>query len=141
MMTICLSASFRRHFTTSILSCGLLLSLAHIAGCAPKVVPVIVEPPIAGPDKVTELRESIQKSKPGSRVGQVVATFELYAAVSEIPVKDVKIGDTLTFLDATGNPINNGTIARIVEETLHVKFDPTGKRPVQKGDIAVWLKE
>jgi len=140
MMPICLSAPFRRHFAGMILSCIMLLGLVHGTGCAPKPLPP-VEPQMAGPEKVAVVRESILKSKPGSLIGQVVATFELYAAVTEIPVKEIKLGDTITFVDTDGNPVNNGTIARIVDDTLHVKFDPTGKRPVQKGDLAVWLKE
>lgn len=141
MMSIRLSAPFRRHFAGLILTCGMLLGLAHGTGCATKPLPP-VEPPIVGPEKIAAVRESILKSKPGSLIGQVIETFELYAAVTEIPVKAIKLGDTLTFIDPDGNPVNNGTIAVIVDDnTLHVKFDPTGKRPVQKGDLAVWLKE
>ena len=140
MMPIRLSTPFRRCLTGMLLSCGALLGLAGVTGCAPKAV-VPAEPQMTAPDKIISMRESMQKSKPGSLVGQVVATFELYAAVTEIPVKEVKIGETITFVDADGNPVNNGSIARIVDDTLHVKFDPTGKRPVQKGDLAIWLKE
>ena len=138
MTSICLSAPSRRLLGGLILSCGLLACSLVAVGCATPKPPV--EPQMASPDKVATIRESIQKSKPGSLVGQVITTFQLYAAVTDIPVKDVKKGQTITFTDPDGNPINNGTIAEIVDDTLHVKFDPTGKRAVQRGDLAVILK-
>ena len=140
MTSICLSAPSRRLLSCVILSCGLALCAIGASGCAaPKPAPV--EPQMAAPDKVTLIRESIQKTKPGSMVGQVIATFQLYAAVADIPVKDVKLGQTINFVDTDGNPVNVGTVARIVDDTLHVKFDPTGKRAVQRGDLAVLLKD
>ena len=138
MTSIRLPAPARRSFCGTILSCSLMLA-AFATGCATKTAPA--EPQLAAPDKVAAFRESIQKSQPGSLVGPVIATYQQYAAVADIPVKDVKIGQTITFVDPEGHPVNNGSVARIVDDTLHVKFDPAGKRPVQRGDLAVVLKD
>ena len=139
MTSIRLSAPSGRLLSGMILSFSLIFCSIGGFGCATQKPPV--EPQMASPDKVATVRESIQKSKPGSLVGQVIATFQQYAAVADIPVKDVKLGQTIAFIDADGNPVNNGTVARIVDDTLHVKFDATGKRPVQRGDLAVVLKD
>ena len=136
MMSICQPAPLRLTMTLLAICCGLLIG---IPACAPKNPPVDAQ--MTPADQVAALRESIQKSKPGSLVGQVLTTYEQYAAVTDIPTKEVAIGQTISFLDAKGDPINNGTIARIIDDTLHVKFDTNGKRPVQKGDIAVLLKD
>jgi hypothetical protein len=138
MTSIFLSAPLRRVARGMIFSCGLLLGLGNLTGCASKTPS---EPPGAPPEKIATLRESIQKNKPGSLVGPVIATYQLYAAVADIPVKEVKLGQTITFVDPDGNPVNNGTVASILEDTIHVKFDATGKRPVQRGDLAVILKD
>jgi hypothetical protein len=116
-----------------------------LCGCQshPKEPPPEPPPPVATADKIAAIRESIQKGQPGSLVGQVIAVSTVYgpyAAVADLPVQDVKVGQVVTFLDADGNPINNGTVMAIVGDTLHVKYDPAGKRPVQAGDLAVWLK-
>ena len=84
-MTSIRPSTLFRHLTAWVLSCGALAGLAGFTGCAPKTM-VPLEPQMTSPDKIVAMRESMQKSKPGSLVGQVVATFELYAAVTEIPV-------------------------------------------------------
>ena len=138
MTSIFVSAPLRRLLSGMLVSCGLVLGLGNLTGCASKTPS---EPQAAPPEKIATLRESIQKNKPGSLVGPVIATYQLYAAVADIPVKEVKLGQTITFVDPDGNPINNGTVASILDDTIHVKFDPTGKRPVQRGDLAVILKD
>ena len=138
MTSIRLSAALRCILSGMILSCGALF-IGGVVGCQSQ--PKTVDPQVAAPEKVASVRETIQKNQPGSLVGQVIETYQQYAAVGDIAVQDVKVGQTITFLDADGNPINNGSIKVIVGDTLHVKFDATGKRPVQKGDLALWLKE
>ena len=63
-----------------------------------------------------------------------------YTAVSDLPLQEVKEGQTITFVDIQGNPVNNGTVMKVVGDSVHVKYDKAGKRPPQKGDLAVWLK-
>jgi hypothetical protein len=127
-----------RYVGTTILA--LVCGLATLGGCATKPAEP-TQPKIAPAERVAAMRESVEKSKPGSQVGQVLITFEQYAAVTDINVADVKLGQVVTFVDIDGNPVNAGTVARIVDSNLHVKFDPNGKRPVQKGDLAVILKD
>jgi uncharacterized protein with GYD domain len=139
MMSIRLPACMNRARGGMILSCGLLLALGMFSGCVNKNAPA--DTASATPDQLTALRESIEKTKPGSSVGQVLVTFGQYASITGIPVKDVKVGQTISFIELNGNPISNGTVTHIVDDALHVKVDPAGKRPVQKGDVAVVLKD
>jgi hypothetical protein len=123
----------------------LIAAPLSLCGCQshPKEPTQPAPPPVASADKIAAIRETIQKGQPGSLVGQVIAVsteYGPYAAVADLPVQDVKVGQVITFLDADGNPINNGTVMAVVGDTLHVKYDPAGKRPVQTGDLAVWLK-
>jgi hypothetical protein len=119
---------------------ALVCGLATLGGCATKPADS-TQPKIAPAERIAAMRESVEKTKPGSQVGQVLITFEQYAAVTDINVAEVKLGQIVTFVDMDGNPVNAGVVARIVDSNLHVKFDPSGKRPVQKGDLAVILKD
>ena len=58
----------------------------------------------------------------------------------QLPVQEIKEGQTITFVDTQGNPIGNGTVKMIVGDAVHVQVDKASKRPAQKGDLAVWLK-
>jgi hypothetical protein len=138
-MPTCVSR-FRHRLGQSILIFGLLVSAGMTAGC--QTTPKKTEPEMATPDKAAALRESIQKAQPGAQVGRVIVvlTDAPYAAVIDLPVQDVKAGQTITFVDGEGNPVSNGTVAEVVGDAVHVKFDKAGKRPPQKGDLAVWLK-
>jgi len=80
---------------------------------------------------------------PGTLVGDVIYTLSdhPYTAVGGVDMKDVQVGQIVSFVDADGKPINNGTVVAIVGDNAHVRFDTAGKRPPQKGDLAVWLKE
>ena len=124
-----------------ILVCGGLL-FGALCGCAPKSMDATAAP-AATTDQYATFKESITKSKPGSMVGQVLTTYMQYAAVTDIPVKELKAGTTVTFVDSTGATVGNGTVVEPSGDSayLQVKFDSTGKRPVQKGDFAVYLKD
>lgn len=125
-----------------VLSLALLMGAIGIVGCAktpPADVPA--EPVMATPETLSDVRDFFQKAKAGSLVGQVVATNNNLCAVIEIPVKEAKIGQIVTFVDKDKNTVNNGTVVAIVEDSLHVRFDATGKRPVQKGDFALIIKD
>ena len=128
---------------SSIFALALLMGTTVMMGCAktppPETDPVV--PVMATPEKLTDVREFFNKARAGTLVGQVIVTVNNLAAVLEIPVKEVRIGQTVTFVDGDKNVVNNGTIVAIVDDSLHVKFDATGKRPVQKGDYVVILKD
>jgi hypothetical protein len=120
-----------------------LLGLGVFAGCQSQPKPVEQPPAVASADKYSALRQSIQAAQPGSLVGRVLTTsttYGPYAAVEDIAVQNVKVGDTITFLDADAKPVNAGEVRAIVGDQLHVRYDPAGKRAVQTGDIAVWFK-
>ena len=82
---------------------------------------------------------------PTARVGQVqmVRPADSLAAVTGIPVDEVKQGDTIVFTDARQSPIANGTITHIDRSTseIVVEYTPTdkGRAPV-KFDLAVFMK-
>ena len=126
-----------------ILSLAMLTGTTLMCGCAktPPAETGPTEPVMATPEKLSDVRDFFNKARAGTLVGQVVVTNNNLAAVLEIPVKEVKIGQTVTFVDADKNVVNNGTVVAIVDDSLHVRFDATGKRPVQKGDYAVIVKE
>ena len=124
--------------------CGSLL-LGAFWGCAPKSdanATAATQPAMT--DAYTAYRESITKSKPGSMVGQVLATYQQYAAIADIAPKDLKAGQTITFVDATGATVGNGMVVGPNGDSsyLQVKFEASSaKRPLQKGDYAVYLKD
>jgi hypothetical protein len=94
-------------------------------------------------DQVETLKASIEKAAPGTLVGDVIYTLSdhPYTAIGGVEMKDVQVGQIVSFVDADGKPINNGTVVAIVGDNAHVHFDTAGKRPPRKGDLAVWLKE
>jgi hypothetical protein len=123
----------------SLLICGLLTGAGLMIGCqtAAKKDP---EPQMATPDKVAAFRELIQKSQPGAQVGRVIEVIPGYASVVDLPLQEVNDGETITFVDGDGKPISNGTVYMHVGDSVHVKVEKAGRRPPQKGDLAVWLK-
>ena len=139
-MSTCVSR-LCRSLGTSVLLCGVMIGVGSMtSGCqSAKKDP---EAQMATPDKVAALRDSIQKAQPVAQLGQVIATITdpPYTAVSDLPLQEVKEGQTITFVDIQGNPVNNGTVMKVVGDSVHVKYDKAGKRPPQKGDLAVWLK-
>jgi hypothetical protein len=89
------------------------------------------------------LKASLEKASPGTLVGDVLYTLpdRPYTAVGDVDMKGVQVGQIVSFVDADGKPVNNGTVVAIVGDNAHVRFDTAGKRPPRKGDLAVWLKE
>ena len=143
MTSICQPRRLRRAFSAAVLSCGLLIGLGGIAGCMQHAATADQSAPSG--DQMVALRESISKNNPGSMVGQVVLTLPTdtgsLAAVKDIPIAQVKIGDVVTFTDAQGTPVGNGTIIRIEDDLLNVRFTAVGTRGVMKGDAAIVLKD
>ena len=150
MTSIRMSAPRRRMFSGIILSCGLIWGLAGVTGCAGSGDKNKSSSGYSMPsdDQVASLRDAMQRANPGSMVGSVIATLDdaRLAAVVGIPVKEIKLGQVISFADVNGSPVNVGTVVGIsidptTEDSINVKFDATGKRPVHRGDLAVWLKE
>jgi hypothetical protein len=122
--------------TRSLILCGLLAAM----GCQPNAKKE--EPVAATSDQLATLKVSIEKADPGSMVGEVIYTLadRPYTAVGGVDMANVKLGQIVSFVDGAGSPINNGTVVAIAGDNAHIRFDNAGKRPPQKGDLAVWLK-
>ena len=118
----------------------LLVGTAVLAGCQPPpppptvVVPVVPPPPTTA-DRVAAYRAMVEKVKPGSIVGLVVATQSEsnLAAVGDLPVQDFKVGQTVSFVDIDGNVINHGFVKNVTNEFLVVQYDTQGKRRTGEG--------
>ena len=92
-------------------------------------------------DQFSALRDSILKNRPASLVGQVVITYGNLAAVKDIPLSEIKTGQTISFTDFNGAPVGNGTVLRSEDNLLTVRFESTGPRGVQKGDAAIAFRD
>jgi hypothetical protein len=81
---------------------------------------------------------------PDALIGVVYAVHEQdnLAAVTEAPLDRFRVGDVLTFLDSRQEPIAGGTIVRITERALHVRYEEPddGERAPQRGDFAVRIQ-
>jgi hypothetical protein len=126
------------------LSSAAFLSITlALAGCQSQEKKADKAAPPASSERANEIRASIQKSQPNALVGIVILTLDdrPYTAIGDVPVQDAKVGQTVTFIDGNGQPFNAGTVVAIVGDSLHVKFDTAGKRPPQKGDLAMIMRE
>jgi hypothetical protein len=139
-----LSMTSHRPLTSlrGIISSAVALTLAlALAGCqnSQKKEETTAPPSV---ERAAELRETLKKAHPNALVGQVIAVHDTkpYAAIGDLPVQDAKVGQTVVFVDSNGLPYNAGTLVAIYGDTVHVQFE-TGKRPPQKGDLAMVMKE
>jgi hypothetical protein len=86
-------------------------------------------------------RDQLTRANPNAEVGSVVAVLpeSNLAAVGNIPVANFRVGDAITFLDGDLNSLTLGTVVRIQNGNLHVRYDapPAGHRLPEVGDIAV----
>jgi len=115
---------------------------AALTACQPQT------PPQAGPiykvptaQTVAQIRRQYAKIDPDARVGVVkgVRDANCLAAVGDMPVEDIAVGDIITFLDANGQIITMGHVEAIDKDLVLVKYEilrQQGGIPV-KGDIAV----
>ncbi len=95
------------------------------------------------PTPVTDqMRQRIASLAPDALVGTVIAVLpeERMAAVGQIPVNQFRRGDVLTFLgEDRPEPITHGTVVDIVNDTLHVEYQPVkpDSREPAAGDLAI----
>ena len=125
--------------------------MVMLAGCGSSTPPKATAAPVvqaASPEQAAMAQSDIGKIDPNARVGHVAAVNSSVgmASVSGIPTNEVKVGDTLVFIDARQNPIANGTVRSIDTTTdssyqfLIVEYKPnSGSRDVNRGDLAVYL--
>jgi hypothetical protein len=131
---------------TLVLSIAALLPFFVLIGCQPLKKP-------ASPERAAQVRESIHKNNPNAVVGIVIYTLtedgnttpdknRPYTAVGDLPVPDVKMGQTVTFIDvASGKPVSSGVVVAIQSDSVHVRYDTSAKRPPATGDLAVIIKD
>ena len=126
-----------------------LVSATLLTGCAepaPKLAPLAAVVP-ASPAQAVDLQAQFMKLQPNARVGHVSAinASANIAAVGGIKVGDVRLGDSVQFLNASFQTIANGTVTSA--DTTHPDYPfliveykalPTGRYPVV-GDLVAYL--
>jgi hypothetical protein len=94
--------------------------------------------------RIAQIRQDIRATDPGAVVGVVthVLSNQNYAAVGDMPLGDLRVGQPMTFIDANRRIITHGVIRRITTTEAHVEFErPIGTaRSVRVGDLAVRFK-
>ncbi len=126
-----------------------LVAAVLFTGCAepapkPAPPPVVVAP---SPEQAVDLQAQFMKVQPNARVGHVSAinASASIAAVGGIKVSEVRLGDSVQFLNAKFQTIANGTVTSA--DTSHPDFPflivqytplPTGGSPIV-GDPVVYL--
>src|SRR5581483_3202814 len=104
---------------------GMLAGFA-LAGCAAPPDAKPKTPAIANSGQVARIRAQYQKLDPNSRVGVVIAVRpqDRLAAVGEIPTRDFKPGDVLSFEDVNQNIVTVGSVKDITPNFLVVEYAP-----------------
>lgn len=123
---------------------GLLASLTLAPpGCASKTGGASEDP---APDatRVAQIRQDIRATDPGAVVGVVthVLSSRNYAAVGDMPLADLRVGQPMTFIDSNRRIVTHGIIRRITSTEAHVEFERAvgTARTVRVGDLAVRFK-
>jgi hypothetical protein len=124
----------------------LLLSIAMTigvaaAGCRPKNAPPPPAPRPASSATVQQIRASYARAYPESRVGVVIAALpeESLVAVGEVRGGDFRENQVVTFLDSDQRMLTTGTVVRLLEDSIHVRYDAPqrdGREP-RVGDVMV----
>jgi hypothetical protein len=94
----------------------------------------------ASPEQVQQIREVYQTVDPNAKVGTVIAVLPKkgLAAVADIPLDQVAIGDTLVLMDSKQKIIGAGHVIEKTSDALQISYDVTaqGRQP-RVGDLAV----
>lgn len=114
-------------------------------GCAskPKAAAPATPPLVVARQHAQRLQANYEKSDPSARVGVTLAVKAAthLAAVGDVPTKDFKSGDVISFLDANGKLVANGQVVEVQKDLLIVKYEvPASGRAPQEADLAVRLK-
>jgi hypothetical protein len=119
---------------------ALLVGIMLLAGCGPKKLdnPKAYQ---AAAANVSEIRERYQRSDPATRVGLVIGSNAEanLVSVGEIDPKEFRVGDKVVFVDSRQNALASGTVARVLADSIHVRYDPaaSGGRAPHEGDVMV----
>jgi hypothetical protein len=129
---------------------SLILCLVALAGCQMRQsgdderTTVVTAPPPAPTPVPDETLARFQRLAPDALVGRVVAGLPEYrlVKVGEIPIENVRVGDSVVFYGAGELMLGGGTVVDIVNKTLHVQYpEPSGHRAPTTGDMAVLFKK
>jgi hypothetical protein len=127
---VTLSAAAAALAVLAVLTCG---------GCRSQDQPA----PVTSPQQTSRTREKLQAENPNALIGEVtdVLPESQLCAVGNVDVSKFRVGDTLVFY--TTEPLATGHVLRIVNDQLHVRFEPYGShgRAPHRGDLAVHLPE
>lgn len=114
-----------------------LIGSALVLGCAHK------KSATADQSAIQQIRQNYAQVDPNAKVGLVIAVLpdKALAAIGDIPVADVQVGDTLVLLDAKQQIIGAGKVVAKTQDAIHVSYDVTAKgRAPEVGDLAVKAK-
>jgi hypothetical protein len=109
-------------------------------GCAAKK-----SAPPASRETLAAVRQHMAAADPNALVGLVIAVEpggQPFAAVSDMPAKEFREGEPITFIDSNRKYLTNGFVRRITEDTLHVEWVKPGSdgRAPRAGDLAIRFK-
>jgi len=91
---------------------------------------------------VQSIRDKYFRAYPESQVGVIIAMLkdEPLAAVGDLPsTANLRENLIVTFLDRDERVLTTGTIVRVLQDSVHVRYDPpprSGRTP-RRGDIMV----
>jgi len=128
---------------------GLILitvcAVALAAGCAKKKPPSKPSPQPASGEQIQSIRNDYFRAYPDSRVGVVTATLKhangYFVSVGDVPGRDVREGEIVTFIDGHRHVLTTGSIVRVLADSVHVLVDPPrgdGRMP-GVGDVMIKL--
>ena len=127
--------SIRTAGAAAVLAAGLLLQ----KGCQTRRQPATREPAQPSLSASQRLREELLRADPNARVGIVSSALHdaQLVAVRDVPVEGFAEGDTIAFLDGNGRPLTQGTVERVMNGAVHVRYATGGARAPNVGDLAV----
>ena len=121
-----------------------LILLAAAAGCRsyPKAAPVEERVEAVSPENAEALRASYAQHYPGSQLGVVAAArpTDRLVAIGGVALDQMAVGQLVTFIDSKQHPLANGTIVRILPDSVHGIYEPVaGGREPRVGDMMLRL--
>ena len=123
---------------TSLRLLALLVGLTLLPSCGPKKLdnPKAYQEAAAN---VSEIRERYQRTDAATRVGLIIGSNPQsnLVSVGEINPKEFRVGDNVVFIDSRQNTLGGGEVVRILQDSIHVRYDRPSGRPPREGDVMV----
>ena len=119
----------------ALLAAGLLL----LPGCAKRGNDA---PRAQQPSSIVEaqrMRETLVRTDPTARVGIVAAALpdERLVAVTDVAADAFQQGDSVQFIDARGQVVGEGSVERVLNNVVHIRYAQGGGRAPTVADLAV----